>query len=68
MKTMVVVQVSRAGGPLEQVQRPLPEATAGHVLIKVQACGICHSDAMAKEGLWPGIAFPRVPGHEVAFP
>ena len=66
MKTLAVVQVSRAGGPLEQVQRPLPEATAGHVLIKVQACGICHSDVLTAEGQWPGLQYPRVPGHEVA--
>src|SRR5215469_5627025 len=62
---MRAVQVSRAGGPLELVERPIPDPGPGSVRIKVQACGICHSDAMTKEGLWPGITFPRVPGHEV---
>lgn len=65
MATMRAVQVSRPGGPLELVDRPIPQPTAGHVRIKVDACGICHSDAMTKEGLWPGMPFPRVPGHEV---
>ena len=63
--TMRVAQVSRPGGPLELVERPIPDPGPGSVRIKVQACGICHSDAMTKEGLWPGISFPRVPGHEV---
>jgi len=63
--TMRVAQVSRPGGPLELVERPIPDPGPGSVRIKVQACGICHSDAMTKEGLWPGITFPRVPGHEV---
>lgn len=63
--TMRAVQVSRPGGPLELVERPIPEPGAGSVRIKVQACGICHSDVLTKEGLWPGITFPRVPGHEV---
>ena len=63
--TMRVAQVTRPGGPLELVERPIPDPGPGSVRIKVQACGICHSDAMTKEGLWPGITFPRVPGHEV---
>src|ERR1700757_3977721 len=62
---MRVAQVSRPGGPLELIERPIPDPGPGSVRIKVQACGICHSDAMTKEGLWPGITFPRVPGHEV---
>ncbi|HLX73066.1 MAG TPA: alcohol dehydrogenase [Verrucomicrobiae bacterium] len=62
---MRVAQVTRAGGPLEIVERPIPEAPAGWVRIKVQACGICHSDSLVKEGLWPGLKYPRVPGHEV---
>jgi D-arabinose 1-dehydrogenase-like Zn-dependent alcohol dehydrogenase len=62
---MRVAQVSRAGGPLELVERPIPEPGPGWVRIKVHACGICHSDVMTKEGHWPGITFPRVPGHEV---
>ena len=65
MSTMRAFQVSRAGGPLELVERPIPEPQAGSVHIKVQACGICHSDVLTKEGAWPGITFPRVPGHEV---
>jgi D-arabinose 1-dehydrogenase-like Zn-dependent alcohol dehydrogenase len=63
---MRVVQVSRPKGPLEIVERPVPEPAAGWVRIKVQACGICHSDSLVKEGAFPGIAYPRVPGHEVA--
>lgn len=66
MATMRVVQVPRAGGPFEIVERPVPDPGAGMVRIKVQACGICHSDSMTKDGLYPGIAYPRVPGHEVA--
>jgi len=63
---MKVAQVSRAGGDFEIVEREIPKPGAGHVLIKVQACGVCHSDVLTKEGLWPGIQYPRVPGHEVA--
>src|SRR5215472_5686695 len=62
---MRVAQVARAGGPLEIVERPIPEPPADWVRIKVQACGICHSDALVKEGLWQGLKYPRVPGHEV---
>jgi alcohol dehydrogenase/propanol-preferring alcohol dehydrogenase len=66
MAKMRAVQVSRAGGPLELVERVIPEPAAGWVRIKVQACGICHSDSLVKEGHWPNIQYPRVPGHEVA--
>jgi D-arabinose 1-dehydrogenase-like Zn-dependent alcohol dehydrogenase len=66
MATMRVVQVSRPKGPFEIVERQIPEPAAGAVRIKVQACGICHSDSFTKEGHWPGIEYPRVPGHEVA--
>jgi len=62
---MRVAQVSRAGGPLELVERPIPDPGVGQVRIRVQACGICHSDVLSKDGLWPGIVYPRVPGHEV---
>lgn len=62
---MRVAQVPRANGPFEIVERPIPEPPADWVRIKVQACGICHSDSVVKEGLWPGLQFPRVPGHEV---
>jgi D-arabinose 1-dehydrogenase-like Zn-dependent alcohol dehydrogenase len=55
MTTMRVVQVSRPNGPLEVVERPIPEPGAGWVRIKVQACGICHSDSLTKEGTIPGI-------------
>jgi len=63
---MTVAQISKAGGDFEIVKREIPEPGAGQVRIKVNACGICHSDALTKEGLLPGIQYPRVPGHEVA--
>jgi D-arabinose 1-dehydrogenase-like Zn-dependent alcohol dehydrogenase len=66
MALMRVAQVSRAKGPLEVVERPIPEPGPGTVRIKVQACGICHSDSVTKEGIISGIQYPRVPGHEVA--
>jgi D-arabinose 1-dehydrogenase-like Zn-dependent alcohol dehydrogenase len=66
MATMRVAQISRPKGPFEFVERPIPEPAAGWVRIKVQACGVCHSDSIVKEGLFPGIPYPRVPGHEVA--
>jgi D-arabinose 1-dehydrogenase-like Zn-dependent alcohol dehydrogenase len=65
MATMHAVQVSRPNGPFELVERPVPEPGAGSVRIRVQACGVCHSDSFTKEGTFPGIQFPRVPGHEV---
>jgi len=64
-KKMRAVQVSRAGGALELVEREIPEPQAGWVRIKVDACGVCHSDSLVKEGQWPGIQYPRVPGHEI---
>jgi D-arabinose 1-dehydrogenase-like Zn-dependent alcohol dehydrogenase len=60
------VQVPAAGADFQIVEREIPEPGAGRVRIKVQACGICHSDVLTKEGQWPGITYPRVPGHEVA--
>lgn len=66
MVKMRAVQVSRPNGPLELVERDIPEPQVGAVRIKVQACGICHSDSFVKEGTYPGIKYPRVPGHEVA--
>ncbi len=63
---MKSVQISKPGGDFEIVEREIPKPGAGHVLIKVQACGVCHSDVFTKEGYWPGIQYPRVPGHEVA--
>jgi alcohol dehydrogenase len=62
---MRAVQVSQAKGSFQLVERAVPEPPAGWVRIKVEACGVCHSDSLVKEGLWPGIEYPRVPGHEV---
>ena len=64
-KEMRAVQVAQPKGPLEVVEREIPEPQAEWVRIKVQACGICHSDSLVKDGTWPGIQYPRVPGHEV---
>jgi alcohol dehydrogenase/propanol-preferring alcohol dehydrogenase len=66
MTKMKAVEVGQPGGPLQLVEREVPEPETGQVLIKVRACGICHSDVFTKEGLWPGLEFPRVPGHEIA--
>ena len=66
MAKMRAVQVTRPKGSLEIVEREIPDPGAGWVRVKIEACGICHSDAMAKEGTWPGIEYPRVPGHEIA--
>jgi len=64
--TMNVAQVSKPGGDFEIVQREIPKPARGQVRIKVQACGICHSDVLTKDGGLPGIQYPRIPGHEVA--
>jgi D-arabinose 1-dehydrogenase-like Zn-dependent alcohol dehydrogenase len=66
MTKMKAAQVPKPGADFEIVEREIPEPGAGHVRIKVQACGVCHSDVLTKEGLWPGIQYPRTPGHEVA--
>src|SRR5260370_2430939 len=66
MNTMRVAQIPAAKREFEIVERPMPEPPPGTVRIKVAACGVCHSDVLVKEGLWPGIQYPRVPGHEVA--
>ena len=63
--TMKVAQVTGPGGPIQIVERPIPEPPPNWVRVKVQACGVCHSDSLTKEGYWPGIQYPRVPGHEV---
>ena len=63
MKSMVVTS---AGGGFAAQERPLPDPGPGEVRVKVHACGLCHSDRFVQDGLWPGLAFPRVPGHEVA--
>jgi len=65
MPKMRAAQIVRPNGPFEIVEREIPQPAAGWVRIKVQACGICHSDSLVKEGLWPGLQYPRVPGHEV---
>ena len=66
MAKMRAVQISHANGPLELVERDIPEPGPEQVRIKVEACGICHSDAFTKEGIFPGIRYPIVPGHEIA--
>lgn len=63
---MKVARISKPGGDFEIVEREIPTPGAGQVRIKVQACGVCHSDVLTKEGAWPGIQYPRIPGHEVA--
>jgi D-arabinose 1-dehydrogenase-like Zn-dependent alcohol dehydrogenase len=66
MAKMKVVQVSKKGGPFENVERDVPEPGPGQIRIHVRACGICHSDLYVKEGLWPNLQYPRCPGHEIA--
>jgi len=63
---MKAAQIPRPGADFEIVEREIPKPGAGQVRIKVQACGVCHSDLFTKEGVWPGIQYPRVPGHEIA--
>ena len=66
MSAARAMQVSRPGGPFELVDRAIPQPGPRQVRVKVQACGLCHSDSLTKEGHWPGIRYPRVPGHEIA--
>src|SRR3954447_12545536 len=66
MPKMRAVQVPRPKGPFEMVERDVPDPGPGAVRVRVEACGICHSDSLTKEGVWPGIEYPRVPGHEIA--
>jgi D-arabinose 1-dehydrogenase-like Zn-dependent alcohol dehydrogenase len=66
MPKMKAVQVPKAGAPFEVIEREIPQPGPGQVRIRVQACGVCHSDVLTKEGLFPGISYPRVPGHEIA--
>jgi D-arabinose 1-dehydrogenase-like Zn-dependent alcohol dehydrogenase len=63
---MKAVQVTKAGGDFELVERDVPQPGPTEVRVKVEACGICHSDFLVKEGAWPGIQYPRIPGHEIA--
>jgi hypothetical protein len=65
---MKAAQISKAGGDWEPVDRDVPEPGPGQVRVKVEACGMCHSDALVKDGIWPGLQYPRVPGiHCVVF-
>jgi len=66
MPQMTAVQISRPGAPFEVVAREVPAPGPNQVRIRVQACGVCHSDLFVKEGHWPGLQYPRVTGHEVA--
>src|SRR5215467_12459169 len=66
MGKMRAVQVAQGGGALELVEREIPEPTQGEVRVRVEACGVCHSDSLTVEGQWPGLSFPRIPGHEIA--
>jgi D-arabinose 1-dehydrogenase-like Zn-dependent alcohol dehydrogenase len=66
MAKMRAVQVTKPGQPFETVERDVPQPKFGEVRMAVEACGICHSDSLTKEGYWPGIQYPRVPGHEIA--
>lgn len=63
---MKAAQISKAGGDWELVERDIPEPSSSQVRVKVEACGICHSDVLVKDGIWPGLQYPRVPGHEIA--
>src|SRR5256886_157020 len=65
-KEMKAAQVPKPGADFEIVEREIPEPGAGQIRVKIEACGICHSDVLVKDGLWPGIQYPRIPGHEVA--
>lgn len=65
MTTMRAIEVREAGGPLHVVERPIPEPGPHEVRVRIHACGVCHSDSVTVDGLFPGISYPRVPGHEV---
>ena len=60
------MQVPAAGAAFQLVEKQFPDPGPGHVRIRVQACGVCHSDSLTKLGMWPGLQYPRAPGHEVA--
>jgi hypothetical protein len=66
MAKMKAVQIPKVRGAFELVERDRPEPESGQVRIKVQACGVCHSDSWAKEGSFPGVHYPVIPGHEIA--
>ena len=65
-KKMRAVQVPAPKANFEVIERDIPEPVRGEVRMKIQACGLCHSDMLTKEGVWPGVTYPRIPGHEVA--
>ncbi len=65
MALMKAIQVSSPGNDFELVHKEVPKPKEDEVLIKVEACGVCHGDAIVKEGLFPGLQYPRTPGHEV---
>ncbi len=65
MALMRAIQISKPGGAFELVKRDIPVPLANEVLIKVEACGVCHGEAVVKEGYFPGLTYPRIPGHEV---
>src|SRR5690349_23581037 len=66
MPKMKIAVIPKPGADFELQERDIPQTPAGHVRIRVQACGICFSDHLVKDGLWPGVTYPRSPGHEVA--
>jgi D-arabinose 1-dehydrogenase-like Zn-dependent alcohol dehydrogenase len=66
MSQMTAVEIRSPGTPFEVVMREIPEPGPNRVRIRVQACGVCHSDVFVKEGYWPGLQYPRVTGHEIA--
>src|SRR4030095_1697531 len=66
MAKMKAAQITKAGGDFEIVEREIPQPGPGRVRIRVQACGVCHSEEFVKEGGWPGLEYPRAPGHEIA--
>ena len=63
---MRAIEIPKKGGPLTLVVRPLPDPQRGDVRVRVEACGICHSDSLAVEGHFPGVTYPLIPGHEIA--
>src|SRR5271156_4729742 len=65
MTKMIAMAVPRAGGKFDRVEREVPSPGPHEILLKIHACGVCHSDSLTVEGLMPGIEYPRVPGHEV---
>lgn len=63
---MRAIQVTRANGPFEIVERGIPEPGTEQARTKIDGCGICHSDGLTEEGIWPGIRYARVPGRDIA--